>query len=71
MAALIKSSKDENDAEALILGEIESIGEAFDVLQKQNSQLIKQIVEKDEALTRVSGEVDSLVLYCSQYLILF
>lgn len=60
---LIKSSKDSNDAEALILGEIESIGEAFDVLQKQNSQLIKQIAEKDEALTRVSGEVKTRSIF--------
>lgn len=45
------------DSEAAILSEIESIGEAFEVLQKQNNLLIRQISEKEDLITKISAEV--------------
>lgn len=43
--------------EAILMTEIESIAEAFDNVQKQNSSLLKQMSEKDEIINKLSSEV--------------
>lgn len=44
------------DDETALIAEIESIAEAFDKLQSQNEILLKQIAEKDEAISRLTKE---------------
>jgi len=54
---IIEECNETGKAEAMILAEIESIGEAFDNVQKQNAELIKLAAEKDQVLGKITSEV--------------
>lgn len=49
-------SGEAGEMEAMFLAEIESIGEAFDALQKQNFLLAKQVGDRDEIITQITSE---------------
>lgn len=55
------SSISKSDNEVLLMAELESIAESFDTVQKLNADLLKQLVDKDEVISRLTGDVFCLV----------